>query len=500
MNHTREEKYRRLPVLCISTFLICFSISTGLEARTVIGSKKFTEGIILGEIIQQLMQARGLDSQHKRELGGTRILWEAMLRNDIQAYAEYTGTLQFELLRDPGLKTWDDLRHRLARNGIGMSKSLGFEDTYSLGISRTRASELGISKMSDLAKHTRLKYGLSHEFLERKDGWPGLSARYGISGNVRGVDHDIAYRGIQSGAIDVVDLYTTDAEIAYYDLIALADDLKFFPGYEAVIVYRLDADPPLVDALSELSGKINEAQMIRMNAEVKLNGKSAEEVAQEFLSSNLNVQSSIQQETLLQSILNRTWEHLLLVLVPLIAGVIFSIPLGYFASRNPTGGGVVLAVAGILQTIPSLALLVFMIPLLGIGTMPALIALFLYSLLPIIRGTFLGFSSIPGSIRESARSLGMSEWLQLRRIYWPLALRSVLSGIKTSAVINVGVATLGALVGAGGYGQTILKGIRLDDTALILSGAVPAAVMALIVQGLFDAAERCIVSKGLRDP
>lgn len=479
--------------------LLSAMVSGQLDARVVIGSKKFTEGIILGEILHQLAGARGIESEHKPELGGTRILWEGMLRNDIQAYAEYTGTLQFEILRDSTAGNWDALRKILETRGVGISRPLGFEDTYSLGVKRKVAEKLRIRKMSDLAQFPHLKYGLSHEFLERKDGWPGLSARYGIPGvSVRGVDHDIAYRGIESGAIDVIDLYTTDAEIAHYDLISLTDDLGFFPGYQALFVYRLDCDPELIKVLNELAGKINEDQMIQMNAAVKLHGRSAEIVAQEFLRNELNVHSTVQLQTLPQAIVSRTWEHLLLVLLPLLAGILFSIPLGYLTSRNSFGGSIILATTGMLQTIPSLALLVFMIPLLGIGTLPALVALFLYSLLPIVRGTHLGFSTISESIRESATSLGLSEWFQLRRIYWPLALRSILNGIKTSAVINVGVATLGALVGAGGYGQTILQGIRLDDTTLILSGAVPAAAMALIVQGLFDVLEKAVVSRGLR--
>lgn len=494
-------KARRLParMLCGLVFLSCALDSADLDARVVIGSKKFTEGIILGEILEQLVHARGIETEHKSELGGTRILWEALKRGDIHAYAEYTGTLQFEILREKGMHAPDSLRQRLARDGIGISDSLGFEDTYSLGMPRKRAEELGIQTMSDLARHPNLRFGLSHEFLERKDGWPGLRARYGLSANpVRGIDHDLAYRGIQSGAIDVIDLYSTDAEIEQYDLTALKDDVGFFPGYEAVIVYRLDADAGLAAAMAELAGTIDEKQMIRMNADVKLRGQSAAHVAQSFLRDRLNIRSTIEQETLAESILSRTGEHLLLVILPLFAGIIVSIPLGYFASRHAAAGGVILGAAGILQTIPSLALLVIMIPLVGIGSLPAFIALFLYSLLPIVRGTFLGFSSISLSIRESAAALGMTEWLQLRRIYWPLAMRSVLSGIKTSAVINVGVATLGALVGAGGYGQPILKGIRLDNTVLILSGAVPAAAMALLVQGMFDLLERLAVSKGLR--
>ncbi len=139
-----------------------------------------------------------------------------------------------------------------------------------------------------------------------------------------------------------------------------------------------------------------------------------------------------------------------------------------------------------------------MIPLLGIGGPPAVLALFLYSLLPIVRNTYTGLREIPPAIRESAAALGLPPFARLQIVELPMASRSILGGIKTSAVINVGTATLGALIGAGGYGQPILTGLRLDNVGLILEGAVPAAVLAIVVQGVFEIAEQLLVPKGLR--
>ena len=153
---------------------------------------------------------------------------------------------------------------------------------------------------------------------------------------------------------------------------------------------------------------------------------------------------------------------------------------------------------GIIQTLPSLALLVFMIPLLGLGSPPAVAALFLYSLLPIVRNTYTGLHDIPNSVRESADALGLTAAARLRLVELPMSARAILAGIKTSAVINVGTATIGAIIGAGGYGQPILTGLELRNTSLILQGAVPAALLALLVQGLFELAERWLVPKGLR--
>ncbi|MFN9712493.1 MAG: ABC transporter permease [Planctomycetota bacterium] len=201
-------------------------------------------------------------------------------------------------------------------------------------------------------------------------------------------------------------------------------------------------------------------------------------------------------------ILHTTWEHLFLVVVSLSLAIAIAIPLGIAASRNEALGQTVLGVVGVIQTLPSMALLVFMMPFfalfdMAIGPAPAIMALFLYSLLPIVRGTYSGIRQIPGAMRESAEVLGLDSKARLGLVELPLALPSILSGIKTAAVINVGTATIGALIGAGGYGSPILTGIRLNDMSLILQGAVPAAVMAIAVQYGFGILEKRIVSPGL---
>jgi osmoprotectant transport system permease protein len=189
-----------------------------------------------------------------------------------------------------------------------------------------------------------------------------------------------------------------------------------------------------------------------------------------------------------------------LTLVGLSVGgaILLGLPLGIVAARRRRLRRLILGTTGLMQTIPSLALLVFMIPLFGIGTGPALVALVVYSLLPIVRNTVAGIDAIAAPLRESAAALGLTSRERLRLVELPLAMPSILAGVQTAAVIAVGTATLGALIGAGGYGQPILTGIRLDDTPLILEGAVPSALLALAVQGLFDVVERLVVSRGLR--
>jgi osmoprotectant transport system permease protein len=339
-------------------------------------------------------------------------------------------------------------------------------------------------------------------FLARSEGWPAGRAGYSLpQTDVRGLEHDLAYRGLEAGTLDAVDLYSTDADIRYYGLRVLEDDLSHFPEYAAVLVWRIELEqraPEAVAALRRLAGRIDAETMIDMNAQVKLEGRTEAEVAADFARAALDLQARARREGRLARLARNTRDHLALVAVSLAIGIALALPLGVLAARRERLGAVVLAVSGVLQTIPSLALLVLMIPLLGIGALPAIAALVLYSLLPIVRSTHAGLRGIPEPLRESALALGLSPSARLFAIELPLASPSILSGIKTSAVINVGTATLGALIGAGGYGQPILTGIRLDDVGLLLEGALPAAGLALAVQGLFDLLERLVVPRGLR--
>jgi osmoprotectant transport system permease protein len=464
----------------------------------VIGSKDFTESVVLGEIARLAARAHGVDAQYRRSLGGTRILWQALIEGDIDAYPEYTGTITYELLRDlppnAGVKV---LRRRLAKLGIGITDSLGFDNTYAIGMLESEAGKLHIRDVSDLAHHPDLALAFSNEFMSRADGWPGLKQAYHLPQTARGIDHALAYRALASGAVDAIDLYSTDAEIAYYRARVLKDDLHYFPHYDAVFLYRLDLKqraPALVAALNDLAGTIDANQMRAMNKAVKLDGESETAVAARFL----GVETDRSGDGFWSRMARYTWQHLALVGISLSLAIVLAVPLGIFAARYRRLGQVVLGMTGILQTVPSLALFVFMIPIFGIGAKPAIAALFLYSLLPIVRNTHAGLTGIPPSLMESAAALGLPPRVRLWRIELPLALRSVLAGVKIAAVINVGTATLGALIGSGGYGQPILTGIRLDSIPLIMEGAIPAALLALVMQGVFELIERLLTPRGLR--
>ncbi len=501
--------------MTLGILLTCaaFAIAGPEGSPIVVGSKKFTESVTLGEIAAQLARLSDATAVHQREFGGTRILFGALQRGEIDIYPEYTGTITQEILADEPLESRADLSEALSRRGIRMTSALGFNNTYAIGVRPATADTLGLSTISDLRGHPRLRLGFTNEFLERGDGWPALRQRYRLPQTARGLDHDLALRALAEGSIDATDLYSTDADIAYYGFRVLEDDLGHFPRYDAVFLYRAELAervPNVVEALRGLAGTTDEGRMIEMNRRVKIEGESEAAVAATFLGEVLgrDVVAPI-EETFVQRQLRLLGEHLYMVVISLALAIVVSVPAGIAGAKRPRLGQVILAAVGIIQTIPALALLVLLIPvpwpreagrpdILGVGTETAIAALFLYSLLPIVRNTHAGLAGIDPAIQETAEAIGLSSRAKLLRVELPLASRTILAGIKTAAVINVGFATLAAFISAGGYGQPILTGLRLDRLDLILEGAVPAALLALLTQAFFELVERGVVPKGLR--
>jgi osmoprotectant transport system permease protein len=476
-----------------------------------VGSKRFTESYILGEIIAQTVDAAGeTRAVHQQGLGNTGIVFAALKSGAIDVYPEYTGTIAFELLGRKTPATPEEIAQELAPLGLGAAVPLGFNNTYALAMREDRAAALGIARVSDLARHPDLKPGISQEFLNRRDGWAALKRAYRLPfASPRGLDHGLAYEALAAGQVDVIDIYTTDAKIAKYQLRVLADDGGFFPAYGAVLIYRLDLPqrfPASWAALRKLQGRISAQRMIALNAQVELSGTSFAAAARQFLAAPGKAALAHDDRRPFYAVLfgndlgRLTLQHLLLVFVSLALSIAVGIPLGIQAARSPRAANWILAAVGMLQTIPSLALLAFLIALLGtIGTVPAIAALFLYALLPIVRNTHSGLVDIAAPLRESAQVMGLPAAARLRLVELPLAMRPILAGIKTSAVINVGTATIAAFIGAGGYGERIVAGLAVNDNAMLLAGAVPSAALALLIQWAFDALERRVIPEGLQE-
>ena len=235
-----------------------------------------------------------------------------------------------------------------------------------------------------------------------------------------------------------------------------------------------------------------------MNAKAVIERYSFDEIARDFLSNDDKTRKIDQRETFWQKLLKNTFTHIKLTSIALTAGIFFGLICGFFAYNRQRISGVVLYSSGLMQTVPSIALLALMIPIFGIGEVPAIVALFLYSILPIVRNTITGLRSIDPVLKKVVVSIGLDERQQMYRVLIPLAMPAILSGIKTAAVISIGTATLAAFIGAGGLGEPIVTGLALNDVNLILQGAIPAAILAILVEFLFSLLERLILKPHMR--
>jgi osmoprotectant transport system permease protein len=475
--------------------------SAGDVGRVVVGSKAFTEGYVMGEIgAQAIESATHQKVDRKLGMGSTGILFAALKSGAIDVYPDYTGTLSEAILKRPDLKSIAEIQQAMQGLGLVVSDSLGFNDTYALAVKESYAQANGLQRLSDLARiHGTVRVAFSYEFMDRKDGYPALAEQYQLrfpAPHVARMEHSLSFQAIDDGAVDLIDVYSTDAKIEKSKLRLLEDDRGSFPSYQAVWVARkafVDTHPQEWAALLTLQGAISETAMRDMNAQADLRKVSFPQIASKFLGRETPRAAGWQS-----GVWQRTREHLWLVGASLLFSVLVGIPLGLLAARFHKAGQGILIVSAVIQTVPSLALLCFLIPLFGVGTKPALAALCMYSLLPVVLNTFTGVRAVDSKHVENARAFGMNGRQVLWKVVLPLASPLLLAGIKNATIVGIGTATLAALVGAGGYGAPIVSGLSLNDVPTILTGAVPAALMALVAYGLFEALGRLLIPAGLR--
>jgi osmoprotectant transport system permease protein len=463
----------------------------------------------------QLLESRGRRVERRLGLGGTDIAYAALRRGAIDVYPEYTGTglvvvLGLPPAHDPASVFSTVSSTSAARDGVRWLPPLGFENTYAIAVRSGLADSLHLAALSDLARVSNgLRAGLTADFIGRPDGLPALERVYGIRFRaVRALLPAVKYQALAAGAVDVIDGYSTDGLIARYRLVVLADDRHLYPPYQACAVVgpALAArDPEAVLALTTLSGRLDAERMRVFNERVEVQGEPVATVARDALASlgllrappgggatNAVPAGSLAAFLIGQrnAIASNTTRHLELVGGSLVAAIILALPLGVLLAVTPRHAEGVIRGVGLLETIPSIALLAFMIPLLGIGMVPALVALFLYSLYPIVRTTYSGVRDTDPATIDAAQALGMTPRQVLLHVRFPLAIPAIMAGVRTAAVLDVGTATLAAFIGAGGLGDPIVAGLALSDTRLILSGAIPAALLALVVDALLGGAER----------
>ena len=494
---------RALAALAVPALVLSVGVAVGAEAPVIrVGSKSFTESYILAEVAAQVIEAAGEARVDRRVgLGGTGVTYRALESGAIDLYPEYTGTLARVILKDAALGTPELIRARLARDGLTITAPLGFANTYALAVRQETAARLGLRTIGDLGRHPELAAAVSSGFLEREDGWPGLRRRDGIDlPRVRVMEHAMTYRAIADGQVDVMDVFSTDGQLGRLRLSLLEDDRGFFPDYAAVLVARRDLAtrfPRTWRRLAEtVEGRLDHRRMAELNAQVDLDRRPVADVAAAFLGTG--TAGAPAGPSIAAELRALTLDHLLLVLVSVGAAAAVGLPLGALAARHRRLGQVELSTIAMLQTIPALALLMFMIPLFGIGKGPALVALSLYEVLPIARSTHAGLVAIDPRLLEIAFVLGLGRLARLIRVELPLASISIMAGVKTAAVMTVGTATLAAFIGGGGYGSLIVRGLALDDTRTILAGAAPAALMALGFHALFELVDRVAIPRGLR--
>ena len=519
---------RILATLCLLTPCAALPQSTPPNAQAiVVASKPFGESYLLAELFAQVLESRGIRVDRRPGLGATEIAFGALRTNAIDVYPEYTGTGLLAILHDSldGVMRADPRRayQHVARRfaveyGVRWLAPLGFQNGYAIAVRKETATQLQLRTLSDLARaSSNLVAGFTSDFIGRPDGLAGLSGDYGMRfRSVRPLAPAVKYVALAESAVDVIDGYSTDGLLSKYDLVTLVDDRGFFPPYEAAAIVspRLARErPDAIAALGLLSGRLNETEMRTWNRRIEVDGEDIARVATNILETlgitRTSAPTAAPSGTPRAGFLAFLWQrrsetlalvarHLQLVLVALLAAVIVAVPLGLVLERARRGAEWVVGGLGVLQTIPSIALLAFMIPLFGVGVWPALVALWLYALYPIARNTYTGVRSADPEAVEACEAMGATAAQRLLWVRLPLAAPIVVAGVRTAAVITVGAATLAAFIGAGGLGEPIVTGLALADSRLILSGAIPAALLALGVDAALAAVERLVRPAHLR--
>ncbi|MDH4109143.1 MAG: ABC transporter permease subunit [Gammaproteobacteria bacterium] len=484
----------RFPILVVGILVLLPPRADGI----VIGGKAFAESYILAEVAARLLEHHGHTVERRQGLNGTKIAFEGLRTRAIDVYPEYTGTISEVILQKPDLRDLESIIEALAELNLELLPPLGFDNSYALAVTRRLAETLDVTRISDLRSHPELRVALPHEFLSRSDGWNGLKETYGLSQAARGIEHSLAYQAIESAQVDVIAVYTTDGEIIRSDLVVLDDDFGYFPTYLAAFLTHKELPREVRDLLARLSGRIDNDRMRQMNLAVLDSSVRIEDVAAAFLDEEDLVSAGHGASPIVAGLWRNTQRHLKLTALALLAAIGIGVGIAMAVHRQRTLSNAFLYFAGLMQTVPSIALLALMIPLVGVGQKPAVIALFLYSLLPIARSTIAAMLAIPPGYRQVAAAMAMTRTQELRYVFLPLAMPHVLAGIRTAAVICIGTATLAAFIGAGGLGDPIVTGLALNDTGLILQGAIPAAILAIGTELLFGMIERILVVPHMR--
>ncbi len=452
-----------------------------------VASKRFTENYIVAEMFSQLLESKGFSVQRKFGMGGTMVAYSALKEKNVDVYPEYTGTLATAVLKT-GERNFKKLNSQLSQQGLEMLNPLGFDNSYATVMRKTHADQLNIKSISDLQNHPDLKGAFSFEFQERIDGWKAMQKIYQLENPVQGIEVPLTYEALRNKEVDFVEAYTTEPMILKYGFVVLEDDKQFFPKYDAVPLVHNSVSQEVKNILNELAGEINNKAITRLN-EHAVNGIPIPKIANQFLIARNFVSKdfkvTVERQIDWKKMWERTLTHIYLTLLAVFLATLLAVPLATLIAPHKKLSQFFLGLTGILQTIPSIALLTFMIPFFGIGFKPAIVGLFIYSLLPILRNTHTAMVNIDPRLIIAAQGIGLYPGEVLFSVKLPLAFPTILAGIRTATILNIGTATLAAFIGAGGLGEPIVTGLALNDSFVVLQGAVPAALLAIFMDSLF---------------
>ena len=418
--------------------------------------------------------------------------FKALEQKEIDVYPEYTGTLAKAIFQSED-NSLEFIRSKLLKKNINFLQPLGFENTYCLIMKKSTAQKLKIKKISDLGFHPHLRGGLSFEFQERSDGWKKLKKLYSLKNQIKGVEIPLTYKAVKNNKVDFAEAYSTEPMIEKMDFFILDDDKKFFPKYEALTLFHRDLPQKAKDVLKTLNGRITNEIIVKLNA-LAVSGVSIPKIANNFLTENnfIDNKKRVNPNNFWIKTYHRTKIHLFLTGFAVLLATLIALPFAFLSASNPKISKLILGLTGIFQTIPSIALLAFMIPFFGIGYKPAIVGLFIYSLLPILRNTHTAINQIDPRLIMVAKSIGLYPMEVFFLVKFPLAFPTFLAGVRTATTLNIGTATLAAFIGAGGLGEPIVTGLALNNSGIILQGAIPAALLAILIDGTFG-----LIEKGL---
>lgn len=479
-------------------FFVNVQFSAQANDRTyVIGSKMFGENYLLSEVLAQYMESKGYSIERKLGLGGTLITFGALQHKEIDIYPEYSGTFAKVILKNENLDSFKKVQEGATSKGLRFHDPIGFSNSYGVAVRKEIAEKYGLEKISDLLGKKDLRVAFNFEFINREDGWPKIKKVYGLEfESIKTLEQTLAYQALATGKVDVIVVYTTDGKVQKYEMKVLNDDRNIFPKYQAAFLAQPELPNEVHKLIASFSGTIDETKMMSLNARVDVDGEPYQKVATDFLLEQGLIDSTqvarplTRWKEVVHRILWLTWEHLYLVLISTFAACLVGIPLGIMLFRYQRFADPILYIVGLLQTIPSLALLVYMIPLFGVSVQSALMALFLYSLLPILQNTYSGLQSVSPRLIHAAQGIGLYRNEVLWSVEMPLAAPIIIAGVRVAAVINVGTATIAAFIGSGGLGELIVQGLTLNDLSIMQQGAIPAALLAVVVNVAFTTLEK----------